>query len=274
MLLSVALHTAEGAPVLIDDQQVDIARRLSRRSDGHRAAKLVSCCTTGACTACGDVCPVKTDRWRRRNGPAIEKLFSAGKSDVILEVRLTSDRWSRKPDELGQVGIGAIEKAIRRSFDRLRQPATIAVGMIDAWYGWRQWDVGANFLIVGPRKSEIFEAFPVGVALQIDSIRDVGKAAKALFAAGQCAKYLPAFDAINPEPGTRRRGEYYAWLAACPPGSRVFRYGCDRYFNSLKKPKRLPPLHPKKGHPYPHWLRECMFGNHAWNCQCKACQGG
>ena len=253
------------------DTQRDIALRLGRRADGRKTANVVSSCFRGNCTACGDVCPVKADHWRRRNLSAIIKLLSAGTSDVILEVRLTGDRWLREPDDLGRASIGAIEKSVRRSLDRLRQPTTIAVGMMDAWYGWREWHLGARFLIVGPSKSELFDVFPAGVALQIDPIRDVGKAVKALFAAGQCAKYLPPFDADNPELGPRRRGEYYAWLAACPPGSRVFRYGCDGYFNPLKS-KRPIPLKPKRRHPFPFWLENYMFGSHAQNCQCRRCQ--
>ena len=254
------------------DAQRDIALRLGRRTDGRQIAKLIASCSAGACTACGDVCPVKAARWRRRNVPAIKKLFSTKSSNVVWEVRLTSERWSRAPDELNHSSICAIEKAIRRSLDRLRQPQTIAVGVIDAWYGWRQWELGARWLIVGPSKSELFDVFRVGVAPQIDLIRDVGKTAKALFAAGQCAKHLPPFDAVSSELGRRRRGEYYAWLAACPPGGRVLRYGCDRYFNPLEKAQPLLHLRPKKGHPYPFWLRDQMFGNHAWNCQCIPCR--
>jgi hypothetical protein len=255
------------------DVQRDIALRLGRRTDGRQIAKLISSCSAGGCTACGDVCPVRAARWRRRNVTAIEKLFATRSSNVVWTIRLTNERWSRAPDELNHSSICAIEKAIRRSLDRLRQSRTIAVGVIDAWYGWRQWELGARFLIVGPSKSELFDVFRVGAAPQIDLIRDVGKAAKALFAAGQCAKYLPPLDAVSSELGRRRRGEYYVWLAARPPGSRVFRYGCDRYFNLLKKPQRLLHLRPKKGHPYPFWLRDKMFGNHAWNCQCIPCRG-
>jgi hypothetical protein len=250
----------------------DIILRLRRRSDSGRTAKLVSSCVSGDCSGCGDVCPLKSARWRRRNLPAVEELFSKRLKVVGWEVLITSEQCARQPDELSLSSIGALEKGLRRSFDRVRLPSTIAVGMMDAWYGWRQWEVGARLLVVGPSKSELFAAFPVGVALQIEPIRDVRKAAEALFTAAQRAKYLPPFDAVSSELGSRRRGEYYAWLGGCPAGSRLFRYGCDRYFNPLnnKRPLRLKP---KKRHPYPYWLRESMFGNHAWNCQCIPCQG-
>ena len=48
-------------------------------------------------------------------------------------------------------------------------------------------------------------------------------------------------------------------IAGLAPGSRIFRYGCDRYFNRLKKTAR--PIHSKvkKGHPSPFWLGRWQF---------------
>jgi hypothetical protein len=250
----------------------DIALRLRHRGDS-RTAELLSSCTTGDCDGCGDVCPSKAARWRRRNLPAVEELLSNRLKDVSWEVLITSERWACPPHDLRASSICAIEKALRRSLDRLRLRSTIAVGMTDAWFGHRRWEVGARVLVAGPSKSELFDAFPVGI-LQIEPIRDVRKAAKALFAAAHRAKHLPPFDAVASEPGSRRRGEYYAWLAQCPGGSRVFRYGCDRYFNPLKKPPRQDHLEPKRGHPYPHWLVAHQFGAHDMRCTCKRCSLG
>jgi hypothetical protein len=252
--------------------QADIALRLGRRSDSGRTANLVSSCARGGCDGCGDVCPLKATRWRDRNGPAVGELFSS-EDQSVWDALITSERWARSPGELSGSSLGAVEKALRRSLDRVRLPSTIAVGMMDAWYSRRQWDVGARVLVVGPSKSELFAAFPVGVALQIEPIRDVGKAAKALFAAAQRAKYLPPFEAVASELGSRLRGEYYAWLAACPAGGRVFRYGCDGYFNALHKSPRVVHAKPRKRHPYPFWLESRMYGRHAQDCLCRICLG-
>jgi hypothetical protein len=254
-------------------QRADIALHLGRRSDGGRVARLVSICASGGCTECGDVCPLKAARWRRQNVPAIKTLFSTGSSNTIWKVRLTHGRWSRKRGELSRASPLAIEKYLRRVLDNLGQTATVAVGVIDAWYGWRQWELGAEFLVAGPSKSQLFDAFSFGVTLLIEEVEDVGKAAKALLVAAHRAKLLPPYDALEPEPKSRRRGEYYAWLASCPARSRLFRYGCDRYFHPLKKSKRQIVTAPKKGHPYPRWLEKFMFGNHHLNCQCIACGG-
>jgi hypothetical protein len=251
--------------------RTDIALRLGRRSGGRRVAQLVSFCSSGDCTDCGDVCPVKAARWRRQTEPAIKKLFSTGSSDGIWEVRLTNERWSRGRGELSGASLLAIEKYLWRALNNLRQPASITVGMIDAWYGWQQWELGAQFLITGPSKSELFDTFPLGARLQIEKVGDARKAAKALMTASYRAKSLPPYDALEPEP--KPRGEYYAWLAGCPVGSRLFRYGCDRYFNALMKSKRPVVAALKKGHPYPWWLEKFMFGNHPLACQCIACGG-
>jgi hypothetical protein len=258
---------------MIARQRADIALRLGRRTGGRRVAQLVTSCSSGGCIECGDVCPVKAARWRRRNLPAIMTLFSTRSSGVIWKVTLTNDRWSRGRGELSRASLSAIEKYLRRALDNLGQPGTISVGVIDAWYGWQQWELGAEFLVAGPSKSELYAAFSFGVTLQIEQVRDAGKAAKALLIAGQRAKCLPPYDALEPEPKSRRRGEYYVWIAGRPAGSRLFRYGCDRYFNALKKSKRPVVAAPKRGRPYPWWLEKFMFGNHHLNCQCIACGG-
>jgi hypothetical protein len=256
--------------------QTDIALRLRRRSDGRGVGQLVASCSPGRCdcTECGDVCPLKAARWRRQNMPAIERLFSTRSCSAIWELRLTNERWTRdRGEELSGASLPAIEKYLRRALDSLEQPAAIAVGMMDAWYGYQQWELGAQLIIAGPSKSELFVTFSHLGTLDIEKVRDVGSATKALLIAGHQAKRPPPFDASDPEPGSRRRGEYYAWQVGLPAGSRLFRYGCDRYFNPLKKSKRPVAAEPKKGHPYPRWLENFMFGNHRDSCRCMACGG-
>jgi hypothetical protein len=189
----------------------------------------------------------------------------------VWKVTITRDRWARARDDLAQVSLGAIEKAIRRSLDALRQPSTIAVGIINAWYGWRRWEVGANLLIGGPSKSELFDNFP-SATLQIDEVTDLEPAVVDLFRSRRTPKRMPPFDADGELPGTKRRGEYYAWLARLTPGSRMFRYGCDRYFNPLKKTAR--PVRPnvKRGHLSPIWLAPYQYGSHGMMCNCWICE--
>ena len=189
----------------------------------------------------------------------------------MWSVQIPRDRWARARDDLAQVSVGAIEKAIRRSLDALRQPSTIAVGIIDTWYGWQRWEVGANLFIAGPIKSELFDTFPSST-LQIADVTDLEPAVVALLRSGHTPKRMPPFDADGELPGTKRRGEYYAWLAGLTPGSRIFRYGCDRYFNPLRKTAR--PVRPnvKRGHPRPIWLEAYQYGSHGMMCKCWICE--
>jgi hypothetical protein len=186
-------------------------------------------------------------------------------------VRITRDRWKRARDDLTPVSLGAIEKAVRRSLDALGQPSTIVVGIIDAWYGWRRWEVGANLLIAGPSKSGLFDTFPSST-LEIDEVTDLESAVVDLLRSGHTPKRMPPFDADSELPGTKRRGEYYAWLAGLTPASRIFRYGCDRYFKPLKKTAR--PVRPnvKRGHPNPIWLAPYQYGSHGMMCKCWICE--
>jgi hypothetical protein len=251
----------------------DIELRLERRSGDRRVARLVSACSSDDCNDCGDVCPRKAARWRRQNLPAIQALFSASSSMTVWHVQLTHELWARKPGDLSSASHEAIEKYLRRALDELRQPAIVAVGVIDAWYGWQQWELGAEFLVAGPSKSELFDAFSKGVTLEIKKVTDAGEAASAVLVAAHRAKLLPPLDALEPAPKPRHRGEYYAWLASCPARSRLFRYGCDRYYSRLTKEPRPPKNKVKKGHPYPYWLENFMFGNHPADCLCTACGG-
>lgn len=252
------------------DLQRDIAARLTHRRDTRSIGPVLLACRTGGCDKCGDVCPIKAGRWVASNTPAIERALVTGQGVPVWKVMITRDRWVRAPDDLAHVSVGAIEKAIRRSLDALRQPSTIAVGIIDAWLGWRRWEVGAILLIAGPSKSELFDTFPLS-AMQIDEVTDLGPAVADLFRSGHTPKRMPPFDADGELPGTKRRGEYYSWLAGLTPGSRIFRYGCDRYFNPLQKQSHWKPTI-KKGHPRPRWLEPYQYGTHGMMCDCWICQ--
>src|SRR5690349_9754098 len=48
----------------------------------------------------------------------------------------------------------------------------------------------------------------------------------------------PSIDPSKNRPKKATRIEYYAWLLGLTVGARVIRYGCDRYWNDLKKPAR------------------------------------
>ena len=262
----------------IDEQTVgsdlhrDIAARLARRRDTRSVAPLLVSCRDGSCNECGDVCPIKADRWLSNKADTMERALANHGPIPTWKVIITRDRWACARDELAHVSLGAIQKAVRRSLDALRQPSTTAIGIIDAWYGWRQWEVGANLLIAGTSKSELFDTFP-SAALRMDEVTEIGPVLKGLLRSARTAKRTSAYDTDGELPGTKRRGEYYAWLARLTPGSRIFRYGCDRYFNPLQKQSHWKPK-TKKGHPWPRWLVPYQYGSHPYGCECRICTAG
>jgi hypothetical protein len=252
--------------------QRDVVERLARRPGSKHVSKHIAVCDMGLCEACGDACAKRTNKWLDANYPKVNELYARQRLVTTCDVRITRERWQRKPEQLFGVGLSGLKKAVRRALDSINQPTTIAVGYVDAWYGWRQWEVGFRLIIAGPTISEIYGSAPLG-DMTVEEVSDVDAALASLMTTSHVAKRLPPLDRAEGKPGTKRRGEYYAWLSSIQRGSRFIRYGCDRHFNPLKKSKRLIHLEQKKGHPYPKWLEPHMFGNHPWNCQCIPCQG-
>jgi hypothetical protein len=202
-------------------------------------------------------------------------LKRGGAEPQVWNVWITRDAWKREKGELAEASLGAIEKTIRRALDRLNDPSIIAVGVMDAWRGFEDWQLGAQFLVSGPTRSELLDAFSqtkdFGGSLEVTAVQDIKAALKELY--GESAKAKKSLRFMAETLGRKSRGEYYAWLASMKPGERHFRYGCDRYLNPLRKSPRKILLKPKKGHPYPWWLEPCMYGTHPQHCDCRICRG-
>jgi hypothetical protein len=260
----------------IRDLQRDIADRLGHKQSFRGIAKKIANCERGACTRCGDACPIRAARWFQDHTTSLQRLFR--KKAQIRQFHFGRNTWSSEPGHLADTDVKTIFKATRRALDTLQEPSIIAVGMADAYWSLTEWRVGAAVIVAAPASVDIYRAFDhtkdIAGPLEIVSVTDVSAALEKLFTGSQRAKRGGPSEDERVRPKNKLRAEYYSWLASMEPGERVFRYGCDRYFNQLKKTRRLLHLRPKKGHPYPFWLRDQMFGNHAWNCQCKPCQGG
>jgi hypothetical protein len=259
-----------------DDRSIDLANRIDH-------------CKRGSCNNCGDLCPVKARSWFREHAEKISNLLtsSAGRQPV-LRLRCTKEVWARPRGELA-VGQGlaedvdwhssgrnvpaslvGIDKALRRALDKMNHPRLVAVGMLDAWYGHDQWEIGASLVIVGAERSALYDALPAGYT--IEEVPDVRKAIQNLFLQSRRPKHLPPLDAIT-KLSRRRRLEYLIWLAGLKANERLFRYGCDRYFNPLTKAAKPVRVKVRKPRPYPHHLTPYMFNNHPWGCLCRACGG-
>jgi hypothetical protein len=253
-------------------------------------AERIDRCRKGSCDRCGDLCPVKASKWADENITKLVDLLANSGSEPVLLLRYTRESWSRRSGELALSGLSlyekqerraeqelvfanrdGVEKAFRRAFDKLNEPRVVAVGMIDAWYGYKSWKTGGSLIVAGIARSELYNAFPTG-DMVIETVSDTRKSLRELFARSRRPKLMPPLDAVEQLPKPRQR-EYLAWLACMTANERLFRYGCDRYFNRLAKTKKPIRVREKKGHPYPRWLEGHMFNNHPNKCQCRACGG-
>jgi hypothetical protein len=266
----------EPLPAEIRRLKRDIGERLADNPFRRNMARRVGACESGTCNGCGDVCPVKTRRRAISTARPMRSLLKRGGADrQVWKVWITRDAWKREKGELAEASLGAIEKTIRRALDRLNDPSIIAVGVMDAWWGFDNWELGAQFLVSGPTRSELLDAFSktkdIGGSLEVTAVRDLKVALTQLFGDSGKAKKSPRFMAETI--GRKSRGEYYAWLASTKPGERLFRYGCDRYLHPLGKSPRKILLKPKKRHPYPWWLASSMYGSHPQRCNCRICRG-
>jgi hypothetical protein len=262
------------------------------KEDAHLAklATSIEGCRDGLCHRCGDLCPVKAQKWAERNVTKIVDLLTSLRPEPVLKLRYTRRIWARNDGELVLRGLSRDEKfrrwetndpmltdeagvmkALRRAFDKINDPNVFAVGMRDAWYGLKSWEIGVSLIVAGVTESKLREIFPSGY-LVIDPISEPRESLRKLLAESRRAKLLPPLTLVARIP-KRRQLEYFAWLAGMKPNQRVFRYGCDRYFNRLEKTKRVSQIRPKKPHPFPFWLQHHWFGYHHRGCLCRACGG-
>jgi hypothetical protein len=253
-------------------------------------AERIDRCRKGSCDRCGDLCPVKASKWADENITKLVDLLASSGSEPVLQLRYTRESWSRRSGELAPpslslyerqgrrakhqpifASLDAVVKALRRALDKLNEPKVVAIGMIDAWYGYKSWKIGGSLILAGIAKSALYDAFPAGEML-IEPASNIRNSVRKLLARSRSPKLMPPSDAV--EAMTRQcQREYLAWLAGMKPNERLFRYGNDRYFNRLSKPKKPEKLQKKKGHPNPRWLEPYMFNNHPNACECRACGG-
>lgn len=228
--------------------------------------------------------------WIDENQPRIARLFRKSAPEQVLGLRYTRERWARArgrldgsmpppPEEfdfyakkeLVPTSVLGIRKAIMGGLDKINRPDIVAVGMIDAWYEDRSWALGASIMISGVTKSQLYDNLPGG-CVDIEPVVDIERELRILSKRSKRAKLMPPLDAVVSMP-IRRKREYLSWLDDMKPNSRLVRYGCDANCNKLQREIRPPkPLEWKK-RPFPKHLVAHMYGNHTWNCQCKACGG-
>jgi hypothetical protein len=254
----------------------EIGTRLAYCPETADLARRLRSCQTGTCGKCGDICPIRAARSFRNNQPAIRQLLRADGAPVHrLQFSLTS--WSKERGQLADTNIATIRKTLRRALDRLHEPSTRAIGMIDATWGGARWHIAAQLIICTPSEIEVLPAFDRAknsIVFELEPAPSLGEELLSMFRKAYSAECIRG--AANGYPAhhpNRLRREYYCWLAGVRPGGRIFRYGCDRSFRPVDKKMHWKPT-TKKGRPWPRWLVPYQYGSHPDRCDCRICEGG
>ena len=248
--------------------------------DRARYDQLASC---GAerCGAdpCMEACWFGTRRRRLREISAVYSLIQQSEAP-IYEVRALRSTWSRPIGRLRDVSIAAAKQSLRRAFDRLNMPALVVVGTFKVHAapenGTSQWKGEMHLIVAGADKEELEKVLWRGgnrknldICVRVMPVEHLGQTISRVL-----RRDLQAWQ----HPWERFARRFAAHQAGANgildlavrlgTGDRLFRYGCNRYFNKLAKPPRK--IRVPKKRPYPAWWQGWMFGNHPYYCMCRA----
>jgi hypothetical protein len=264
--------------------QNDMQGRLERvLADPGRVAGLADC-DKNYCgrVKCSEVCQFGTRRRRLKEIPAVHHLLrkSAG---PLCEVRVGRGGWAQPAGKLNRVSIAAAKKLNRLALDKLYMPSLVAVGVFKVSVAPQHegggWKCEIHQIVSGAKKKELEKIFSTsrtaaGNFLRVKEVTNLGQAISDVLkrnVQGWRHPYRTEITLDRPKKG--HRAEYYKWLLDLSANERVVRYGCDGYFNRLKKKPRLVRQKVRKGHPKPIWLERHMFGSHPMTCTCDRCMG-
>lgn len=259
---------------------------MKRNAFNRRRLDALSRCSASSCGGpddCMDVCAFGKERRKLNQSQSIAQL--AANDTDLLEVRVSRASWSCRLNDLDPVTIGAATNLNRRALDKI-QESVVAVGSIKVFAcparleeteGVWRWEVheilacSSQRLVEQALQPSRGDAGPDSYVC-IRPIDDLTEAIKRMLS-HDLVEWKHPRDSTDPvRASTRWRKEYYRWAIRLGVNDRLVRYGCDRYFNRLKKPPRVHQPPPKK-RPYPKHLQRHMFGNHSMYCQCLACGG-
>src|ERR1035437_509872 len=264
-------------------RQQNMLRRLERGlSDPGRTAGLEHC-NERQCARrkCSEVCQVGTRRRRRKEIPLVYRLLhkSAG---PFCEVRVGRGGWAQPAGKLNRVSIAAAKKLNRLALDKLYMPSLVAVGVFKVSVAPKHegggWKCEIHQIVSGAKKKELEKVFSSsrhasGNFLKVKEVTNLGQAISDVLKRDvQGWQHLYQTEITPDRPKKGHRAEYYEWLLDLSANERVVRYGCDKYFNQLKKKPRLVRVKMPKKRPYPIWLSPYMFGGHGEHCFCRECQ--
>ena len=199
------------------------------------------------------------------------------------EVRIIRASWRRPAGQLKTASIAAAKQLNRRALDSLYDLGVVAVGTFKVapapQYEGPGWICEIHQIVAGAKKEDLERIFSTrqdrGEIKSTSSdpinnlmIREVdalaAKVSEVLRRDIQGWQHPWRREITPTRPKKAERIEYYRWVLGLDPGERLIRYGCDRYFNLLKKqPRLIKPKVPKK-RPYPYWLEPHQFGRGKW----------
>jgi hypothetical protein len=264
--------------------QNDMLGRLKRvLLDAGRLTGLADC-NKNRCgrKKCAEVCQFGTRRRRLTEIPLVYRLLhkSAG---PFCEVRVGRGVWAQPAGKLNRVSIAAAKKLNRLALDKLYMPSLVAVGVFKVSVAPKHegsgWKCEIHQIISGAKKKELEKVFSssrpaAGNFLRVKEVTNLGQAISDVLKRDVQGWQHPYRTEITPDrPKKGHRAEYYEWLLGLNADERMVRYGCDRYFNKLKKKPRVVRVKVSKKRPYPVQLQPYMFGSHPVNCNCPRCQG-
>jgi hypothetical protein len=268
------------------DERKDILALLKRNGFNRSRLDVLARCDARRCgdtTHCREVCPFGRERRRQVHSQSIARLL-ANETD-LYEVRVSRASWSCGVDDLDPVTIAAVNNLNRRALDKI-QEAVVAVGTVKVFAApardenaqdvWR-WEIH-EFVSCSSRalleQALLPERLDPGISsyVYIRPVDDLTEVIGRVLTHDLVEWNHPRVATDPVQPAKKWRKAYYRWALRLKANDRLVRYGCDRYFNRLKKPPRVHRPPPKR-RPYPKHLERHMFGNHSPFCHCIACGG-
>lgn len=259
-----------GAGTVIERAQREMVRRLED-AGAARLAKGLRKCSRTQCgqKICSSACRYGERRtWQKSRKKILSLLKRA--PQPLLEVRITRGRWAKQFGRLNTLNLQAAKQLVRRALDKIRDPDIVAVGNIKAFafpHHGGAWVCQVHLIVAGLDRDALetaLRAQPYGGAFPqvvwASSMINLGRSLQDVFQSQPCLWEHPRFMEASPSRANKtQRAEYYGWLASLGPNDRQIRYGCDRYYNKLKKQARRLPAR-KKRRRNPYWLQTWMFG--------------
>ncbi len=250
----------------------DVIERLRKTSANPARSEFMAGCGPDVCNkeGCAEACPFGAWQRRRLQAPKIRRLLKSHPGP-FFEIHIVHGNWAPPFGLLRTASIPAAKQLQRRSLDRLHNPTIVAIGTFKAApdYSMSRWQCRIHMIVAGADRADLDTAFSglrSDAAVVDVSVQRIKDPKATIDEIANCDLQPWQYE---PKPKKAERAEFYRWLLRLPPGVRLIRYGCDRYFNELTKRGRTIKAKPRKKRPYPHWLVPHQFGVRDQDCNAK-----